>query len=586
METDPAYKASGSHTQGNVQGNATKPPKIRRNAKAQTVVKMSGNNGQTREVYQQQVKNIDEVKSRSEPQKKPQVFAAVSVSTGCLSYGICMAYTSSAIPSMMEPNSALNITANEASWMSSLLALGALFGSLSAVFLMDAVGRKASLLAFSVMSLFIGWTLLMAASQAWQLYVGRFLLGLGAGLEITISPVYIHETTRADLRDICGSFPQVMTALGIVICYFMGRSLAWNWLSIAALIFLIPFTFGLYYIPESPPWLVYNDEEDLAFRSMSQIRGDDYDATKEIGHIKEILALHKNDLQALVALDNDIQDEAPEKFQFRDIFNKSVLHPFLVILVLMFLLQFSGQGAITFYTVQIFKDACSVVNPKNCALIIGLTYFVSAILSLILKNLIGRRILMLISSLGMAVSQIALGAYFYFLAQQISENSEFCKYVDVINTNLSEHNVTIHEPLQDLVNISWVPLPLLMVFTVAFNLGLGSLTWVVATEVLPVRSRGWTQTIANVTSNFCWFLVTKTFKDIQDELGLSAPFFFYGSVCIFGFFFIYIFLPETRGKSYEETAQSFEGVDPFKDRIGCPLLSECVTENLEKRIPS
>ena len=65
---------------------------------------------------------------------------------------------------------------------------------------------------------------------------------------------------------------KVMTALGIVICYFMGRSLAWNWLSIAALIFLIPFTFGLYYIPESPPWLVYNDEEDLAFRSMSQIR--------------------------------------------------------------------------------------------------------------------------------------------------------------------------------------------------------------------------------------------------------------------------------------------------------------------------
>ena len=154
----------------------------------------------------------------------------------------------------------------------SLLCIGALFGSLSAVFLMDAVGRKASLLAFSVMSLFIGWTLLMAASQAWQLYVGRFLLGLGAGLEISISPVYIHETSRANMRDICGSFPQVMTALGIVICYFMGRSLAWNWLSLAALIFLIPFVFGLYYIPESPPWLVYNEEEDLAFRSMSQIR--------------------------------------------------------------------------------------------------------------------------------------------------------------------------------------------------------------------------------------------------------------------------------------------------------------------------
>ena len=91
----------------------------------------------------------------------------------------------------------------------SLLALGALFGSLSAVYLMDAVGRKASLLAFSVMSLFIGWTLLMAASQVWQLYTGRFLLGLGAGMEITICPVYIHEICRPALRDVCGSFPQV-----------------------------------------------------------------------------------------------------------------------------------------------------------------------------------------------------------------------------------------------------------------------------------------------------------------------------------------------------------------------------------------
>ena len=229
-------------------------------------------------------REAQEYKNRTKPKKGPQIFAAVSVSTGCLSYGICMAYTSSAIPSMME--SALYLTDAQASWMSSLLALGAMMGSLSAVFLMDAVGRKASLLAFSVMSLFIGWTMMMAASQAWQLYVGRFLLGLGAGLEITISPVYIHETTKPELRDICGSFPQVMTALGIVTCYVMGRSLAWNWLSLVSCTFLVLFTFGLYYIPESPPWLVYNDEEDLAFKSMTMTRGDEYDASYEIQKVK------------------------------------------------------------------------------------------------------------------------------------------------------------------------------------------------------------------------------------------------------------------------------------------------------------
>ena len=71
----------------------------------------------------------------------------------------------------------LKITVFHFVFSGSLLCMGALFGSLSAVYLMDAVGRKASLLAFSVMSLFIGWTLLMAASQHWQLYTGRFLLG-------------------------------------------------------------------------------------------------------------------------------------------------------------------------------------------------------------------------------------------------------------------------------------------------------------------------------------------------------------------------------------------------------------------------
>ena len=57
-----------------------------------------------------------ECKRRAQPQKRPQVFAAVSVSTGCLSYGICMAYTSSAIPSMMA--SPLRLTEDQAAWMS------------------------------------------------------------------------------------------------------------------------------------------------------------------------------------------------------------------------------------------------------------------------------------------------------------------------------------------------------------------------------------------------------------------------------------------------------------------------------------
>ena len=87
-----------------------------------------------------------------------------------------------------------------------------------------------------------------------------------------------------------------------------------------------------------------------------------------------------------------------------------------------------------------------------------------------------------------------------------------------------------------------------MLFTAAFNVGMGSLTWTVATEMLPVRSKRWTHTVSNATSNLWWFVVTKTFKDIYELASPAAPFLIYGAVCVFGFFFILVFLPETRSR--------------------------------------
>ena len=198
----------------------------------------------------------------------------------------------------------------------------------------------------------------------------------------------------------------------------------------------------------------------------------------------------------------------------------------------------------------------------------------------------------------MAVSQIALGAYFSSLAQYLSRSSDsLCGHNDdndALNSDNDtqsdfDNNNTQHKTeftasasmQRDIQRYSWLPLPLLMCFTVAFNLGLGSLTWVVATEILPVRSRGYTHTIANVTSNFCWFIITKTFRDIQTSLGLAAPFFMYGSVCLLGLVFIFIFLPETRGRTFEETALEFQGFGPLRERIGCNHIKRCIKEGRE-----
>lgn len=274
-----------------------------------------------------------------------------------------------------------------------------------------------------------------------------------------------------------------------------------------------------------------------------------------------------------------------------------MLGPLAVILVLMFLLQFSGQGAVTFYTALIFREARSSIDPNDCALVIGVTYFVSSILGLVLKKHVGRRSLLLLSEMGMAVSQISLGLYFFNLYQvrrdlDLVNSSDALEDggngtslttatdINTISTTTTTSTTTLpsssmllfpadgEDLLADNELLGWLPLPLLITFTVAFNIGMGSLTWVVATEVLPVRSRRWTHAVANVTSNLWWFVVTKTFKDVYRELGPHVPFLLYGSVCLFGFVFIYVFLPETQGKSADETAAAFSGFRPILGRVG------------------
>ena len=270
-------------------------------------------------------------------------------------------------------------------------------------------------------------------------------------------------------------------------------------------------------------------------------------------------------------------------FQYQEIFlQKSVFYPLLVVLTLMFLFQFSGQGAITFYTALIFREAQCALSPNDCALIIGVTYFVSSILGLVLKKHFGRRALLLISEIGMALSQISLGFYFYML--NFNSNVSVKKDVTMItSTTTSAVNSTFSAPSgmggvysapsfsPDYDWVRWLPIPILIIYTVAFNVGMGSLMFVVASEISPVRSRQFTLTMGNVTSNFWWFVVTKTFKDVYRDFGPHVPFFLYGSICLVGFVFVYVFLPETQGLTEEERDEAFRGIKPIIKRVtgGC-----------------
>ena len=138
-------------------------------------------------------------------------------------------------------------------------------------------------------------------------------------------------------------------------------------------------------------------------------------------------------------------------------------------------------------TIRSFQDACSSVSPKDCALFIGITYFFSAIIGLILKNVINQRFLLLVCLVTMAASQTSVGIYFVHLSHSTN---------DCLPTLKSDNGT--RSPNDPILRHSWTPLPLLLIFTAASNIGVGSLPSLVFTDMLPIESRPWTLTIANV----------------------------------------------------------------------------------------
>ena len=204
-----------------------------------------------------------------------------------------------------------------------------------------------------------------------------------------------------------------------------------------------------------------------------------------------------------------------------------------------------------------FQEACSSIAPKDCALFVGITYFFSVIIGLILRNVISRRFLMLVSMTLMAASQTGVGFYFVHLSRSTG---------DCASKQRSENGTS---PDDSILRYSWTPLAFLLIFTAAFNIGVGTHSCLVFSDMLPLKSRPWTLTIANVASNVSWFLVTKSFRTLQINFGAYCPFFLYGSASLIGLVFIFLFLPEPRDQKSRTIENEFPHPHQIKPRLSC-----------------
>eukprot|EP00096_Caligus_rogercresseyi_P014943 TRINITY_DN739_c0_g1_i1.p1 TRINITY_DN739_c0_g1~~TRINITY_DN739_c0_g1_i1.p1 ORF type:complete len:555 (+),score=126.06 TRINITY_DN739_c0_g1_i1:271-1935(+) len=488
----------------------------------------------------------DTSESSSSHSKKKQTLATGIITLGCLLNGTSIGYTGIAIPSLMNGtdiyNNPLNLTQQDISWITSLLPLGCFFGGLMSIYVMEKFGRKKTLLFFTSAFYFLGYLLIYLAYNMEVICAGRFLSGVGFGLELSVATVYVVEIASSDMRRVLKHFVQFMGTLGVLFSFVMGALLLeWNTLALINGVFLVAFSFGMTFLPESPHWLIHKGYEYQASESLEWLRGrDDAAIDREIEKIKRHVMLRQKENSAGIML------------------LKGSIKPFSVSLLIMFFMIFSGQNMVIYYLSSILEMSGSSIDPGSGVIICGLVLLLSCLASLFLTSKTKRKTVM--------VGSMLLTALFHFILAGCMSLHEKAKG-EAYNGSLGRHSFMVAVNASGEVSLSsetlsmsetvfpgigWIPLLCLTSIIFIGNAGFGTLTWAVTSEIMPPKCRNTCNSVLLSLAFFFGFFVNKTFVDLIESVNESGAFWIYGGITALGGIFTLIFIPETKGVPYEE----------------------------------
>ncbi len=392
--------------------------------------------------------------------------------------------------------------------------LGCIPGAMCAGFLSDRFGRRKVLFLSAVF--FAVSAFLSAIPRDFnEFLVARFIGGLGIGASSMVCPVYIAELAPADRRGRLGSLFQLGIVTGIFLTLFINAriqglgddtwnmSYGWRWMLGAEVVPALLLLLILFFVPESPRWLMQVNREDEARRVLEAIGGSSH-AELEMQAVRKVLA----------------EDEG----RFWELFEHRFRLPLIIAVVLMAVSQFSGINAIMYYSTKIFTSAgIGIQSAFTSSVVVGLVNLVFTFVAITLVDKAGRRPLLLI---GLAVQVIALSTVGWMF----------------------------HSALN-----GWPVLVAILVYISAFSMALGPIPWIICSEVFPTRLRGRAMSVATFTIWTSCYIVAQTFPMLNDNpsIGPAKTFWVYAACSLFGLLFVSFVLPETKGRSLEEIEASW-----------------------------
>ncbi|XP_049881266.1 facilitated trehalose transporter Tret1-like [Pectinophora gossypiella] len=462
----------------------------------------------------------------------PQVLAALAVSLAPFSAGLGKGYSSPAIASLQGPGANatrrdFQLTDQQASWLASLSFLGALFGGMAGGAAMRHGRRRVLSLAAAPCSL--SWLLTVLATSVRMMCVTAFLGGFCCSILTMLSQVYISEISVPDIRGCLSAVLKIVGHLGVLFSFTIGAYLDWQQLALCISAAPLLLFCTVLYIPETPSYLVLIGKDEEAYKSLLWLRGPNSDVAQELATIRTNVLASKNFSQRQSQMSgNPLLGSVDARTINR------LLGPILVTCGLMMFQRFSGAHAFSFYAVPIFRKTFGGMNPHGAAIAVSFVQLLASCLSGLLIDTVGRLPLLIVSSVLMSMALAGFGSYAYY---------------EEVHRNQRIQNVMFH---QTIGQNDWIPLLCVLVFTIAFSLGMSPISWLLIGELFPLEYRAFGSAMATAFSYLCAFVGVKTFVDFQQALGLHGAFWLYASISVGGLCFVVCCVPETKGKDLDE----------------------------------
>jgi len=393
----------------------------------------------------------------------------------------------------------------------SIALVGAVVGAAVGGKLSDSIGRRKVVLmsaAIFILGALFGSS--MARNIPW-LICGRLMIGFGVGAASFAAPLYISEVSPVNIRGKLVGFNQLAVTIGIVISYLVGYWLAhitggWRGMFAFAAIPASILLIGMYFMPDSPRWLLSKGLTDQSKKVLEKIRGTS-DVDQEMNDIDQSLKAQSGN--------------------FKELLSPLVRMALIVGIGLAILQQVTGINTVIYYAPTIFQFAGfhAAATAILATVGVGIINVIMTIVALQLVDRVGRRPLLLVGLCGMVFSLVALGIAFALPSQGGL--------------------------------VGWVSVISLCFYVASFAIGMGPVFWLLIAEIYPLKIRGLAMSTATMFNWGANLVIGITFLTLIHVAGKSGTFWIYGALGVLAWIFVYLWVPETKGKSLEEIEAYF-----------------------------